>query len=121
MSDLIRDTVSGHFLRIVSRGKLLPYAEDRDPSLWKEYVSFEKSNRMAHHGHTGVETPEEQQERQERLTPSHETSRTRVGDGAEPTNLSGTKIDQEKGRDVHVVDWYGNQDPEVSASKSHTR
>lgn len=120
MSDLIRDTVFGQFLRTVSGGKLLPFPEARDTSLWKQYISFEKSNRMAHHGHTGVETPEEQHERQERLTSSNETSRTQLGDYSEPKNLAGTAIDQEKGRDVHVVDWYGDDDPEVGIKKIYT-
>ena len=116
MSELIRDTVVGHFLRVISRGKLLPYAEDRDPSLWKKYINIEKSNQMAKHGHTGQETPEEQQERSERLN-SSSTSTTRLGSESEPTNLGGARIDQEKGRDVHVVDWYGEKDPEVGGKR----
>ena len=114
MSELIRDTVVGHFLRLISRGKLLQYAENRDPSLWKQYVNVEKSNRMADHGHTGRETPEDRQERSKRLS-SSSSSRTQLGGETEPTGLGGAKIDQEKGRDVHVVDWYGDKDPEVGA------
>lgn len=110
MSELIRDTVVGHFLRIVSRGKLLQYAEERDPSLWEKYVNIEKSNRMASHGHTGEETPEEREERGERSSSSHSSSSTRLGS---ESNVGGARIDQEKGRDVHVVDWYGQKDPEV--------
>ena len=113
MSDLVRDSIFGHFIRIVSRGKLLPYAEDRDISLWKDYVNIEKSNHMADHGHTGEETPEERKSREERLPSSHESSRTRLGSESEPTSIGGAKIDQEKGRDVHVVDWYSDKDPEV--------
>ena len=43
MLELFRDTVIGHLLRWVSHGRLLPHAEDIDPSLWKMYVSSEKS------------------------------------------------------------------------------
>ncbi|PVH87179.1 putative caffeine resistance protein 5 [Cadophora sp. DSE1049] len=53
MKELIRDTVFGHFLRLVTRGKVMTFEEERDPSLWKRYIDTEKSGRMAHHGHTG--------------------------------------------------------------------
>lgn len=29
------------------------------------------------------------------------------------------KVDQEKGRDVHIVDWYGPNDPENPQNWSH--
>jgi MFS transporter, DHA1 family, multidrug resistance protein len=61
MIELIRDTVFGHLLRPTSKGKVLPYEEDRDPSLWKRYIDTEKSGRMAHHGHTGEEVKAEEQ------------------------------------------------------------
>lgn len=46
MKELIRDTVLGHFLRLITKGKVLPYAEDRDPSLWERYIDKEKSGRV---------------------------------------------------------------------------
>ena len=55
MSELIRDTILGHFLRLGTRQKVLPYEEDRDPSLWKRYVDKEKSGNMAHHGYVSPE------------------------------------------------------------------
>ena len=48
MLELFRDTVLGHFLRWVSHGRLLPHAEDIDPSLWRMYVSTEKSTKLEH-------------------------------------------------------------------------
>ena len=48
MLELFRDTVIGHFLRWVSHGRLLPHAEDIDPSLWRMYVSTEKSTKLEH-------------------------------------------------------------------------
>ena len=62
MKELIRDTVFGHFLRIVSGGKMFPFEEDRNPSIWKRYIDKEKSGRMAHHGTTEEEQEEEKQE-----------------------------------------------------------
>lgn len=32
--------------------------------------------------------------------------------------ISGVRVDPEKGQDVHVVDWYGPDDPEVSRTQS---
>lgn len=40
--------------------------------------------------------------------------RTRVDDGETQVNeVSGVKIDPEKGRDISVVSWYSDNDPEV--------
>ena len=105
MSELIRDTVFGHFLRFVTRGKVLPYAEDKNPGLWREYVHHEMTGRMAHHGHVGEETGDETEEEKEtRVEPqdsSQDTSRTRAGKGA-GRNALGHTIDAEKGRDVSM-------------------
>ena len=43
MTELIRDTAFGHLVRFVSRGKLLQYAEERDPSLYTRFID-EKQN-----------------------------------------------------------------------------
>lgn len=53
MIELIRDTVFGHFLRLISKGKIWPHEEDQDTSIWKHYIDTEKSGRMVHLGHTG--------------------------------------------------------------------
>lgn len=60
MKELFRDTVTGHFLRIISGGKILPFEEDRDPSIWKKYVHVEKSGHMAHHGTLEPEAEDEE-------------------------------------------------------------
>ena len=70
MKELVRDTVFGHFLRLVTGGRVLPYEEDRDPSLWKRYIDVEKSGRMAHHGHT-----EDEEEDEEEADPAHSSSK----------------------------------------------
>lgn len=121
MAELIRDTVFGHFLRIISGGKVLPYEEERDPSLWKRYIDKEKSGRMAHHGHTGEEDENEEQDDNQQHDASRSGSTassqsgTRVASRDAPHNeISGVRIDSEKGKDVNVVDWFGENDPEVS-------
>ncbi|MCJ1396384.1 hypothetical protein MMC18_009274 [Xylographa bjoerkii] len=117
MSELIRDTVFGHLVRYLSGGKLLPYAEDRDPGLWKQYIHDEKTMRMAHHGHTGelevgepepVDKPDAPKSRE---SISRDSSTTRRESNMQ-TNALGHPIDPEKGRDTNVVHWYGDDDPE---------
>ncbi|MCJ1403583.1 hypothetical protein MMC11_006806 [Xylographa trunciseda] len=112
MSELIRDTVFGHLLRYLTGGKLFPYAEDRDPSLWKRYIHDEKTMRMAHHGHTGEEKAEEQEQADTTDAPrsregiSRDSSATRRESNIQ-TNALGHPIDPENGRDTNVnpMNW----------------
>jgi DHA1 family multidrug resistance protein-like MFS transporter len=142
MLELIRDTTLGHFLRIVSRQKFLQYAEDRDPSLWERYVDKEKSGNMAHHGHVGPSDEQDEmkegdetngdsstnntsQQNEQRhvstltntgLPSSRNSSDTRVDsqDIEQYNEVSGVRVDPEKGRDITIVTWYSGTDPEVS-------
>lgn len=117
VADLIRDSAFGHVVRLVSRGKLFPYPEERDPNLWKRYVHEEKSGHMALHGST--EPPEEKSDeldqaqglRAREQNNSSASSRTHVPDGF--NEASGVRVDPEKGKDKHVIDWYGSDDPQV--------
>ena len=117
MSELIRDTVFGHCVRLITRAKYFQYAEEKDPTLWKQYLHHEKTEHMARHGRLGqggissdhsdgdnanIEDPE--------LSSQH-SSETRLGQ-LRTTNTIGQKIDQEKGRDVNIVAWFGDDDPE---------
>ncbi|KAL8950689.1 MAG: hypothetical protein Q9222_003275 [Ikaeria aurantiellina] len=108
MAEFIRDTAFGHIVRIITRGKSLQYAEDKDPSLWRKYMSDEKTMRMAHHGN-----PEKETAGDAPLPSSEESSRTRAGDEQPINEPTGQPIDQEKGRDTNVVDWFDEHDPEV--------
>jgi DHA1 family multidrug resistance protein-like MFS transporter len=144
MKELFRDTTTGHVLRLITKGRILQYEEDRDPSLWQRYIDKEKSGRMAHHGHTGEEEKEEKDDEKnnsgedesgpgkdesfendsstQRLAGeerNQENSRRSSSDtraGADRTHrneVSGAAVDPEKGRDVSIVTWYGENDPEV--------
>jgi DHA1 family multidrug resistance protein-like MFS transporter len=101
----------------VSRGKLFPYPEESDPELWKKYVNEEKSGYMAHHG--TAEPPEEESQelsqaqgvRTREGHNSETSSHTQVGEGI--NEGSGVRVDPEKGKDKHVIDWYGPEDPQV--------
>jgi DHA1 family multidrug resistance protein-like MFS transporter len=110
--DIIRDSPFGHIVRLVTRNKVFQYPEERDPSLWKKYVSQEKSGYMAHHG--SAEAPEEESEELNNARGIRERDSdeaTQVGD--DRNEASGVKIDPEKGRDKHVIDWFGEDDPQV--------
>ena len=106
MGDLFRDTVIGHLVRWISKGKLLPHPEDEDNSLWKKYVHEEKTARMAHHGHTEEEGKEEGDRNPDS---SQETSRTRHEEARH--NDVGMRVDPEKGKDLNVIHFEEN-DPE---------
>lgn len=131
MKELIRDTAFGHLIRLVSRGKYLQFAEERDPTIWTRFVDEKKSGYLAHHGDTnppedgekeieglgGVRTRDDQYVLQEPPMRAHrgsgDSSRTRVGDEQIAVNhASGVKVDPEKGQDYHLVTWYGDNDPE---------
>lgn len=157
MAELIRDTTLGKLLRLITGGKVMRYAEERDSELWKRYLNTEKSGRMAHHGTTeeekdgnansddagsdyterrfgeqkdesdsrpigtGTNEPymDTNPEARRRGTGGHENEshspQTGVdsGENRQTNDASGVAVDPEKGRDVSVVDWYGDADPEV--------
>lgn len=89
------------------------------PEIWKKYVSHEKSGYAAYHGST---QPPENADEIDELTQAHgvrsrddrhdsETSSRTIGNGV--NEASGVRVDPEKGKDLHVVDWYGPDDPQV--------
>ena len=120
--ELLRDTIFGHALRLVSGGKILPYAEDRDPSLWKRYVHKEKTAYMAHHGSAGPQEGDGSGDDSNSPHDSQTAFRTVTGASSHsedvPRNALGHRVDQEKGKDTSVVDWYGENDPEVQFTSS---
>lgn len=126
MADLFRDTVAGQLLRLVTGRRILQYPEERDSSIWQKYLNPEKSANMAMYGSTeppssekreeverGESSSDERRPTPERNSPSHSSSSTTVDDENVVVNtLSKTAVDPEKGRDVHIVDWYGPDDPD---------
>ena len=165
-SDLIRDSVFGQLVRLVTGQKAFQYPDETDPSIRDRYINVEKSGNLALHGtlqppneadekedpvsspsSSSSEDPKEELEKdagvpadrvasnissqisrlrsaENRPSPlkrvtSHtnsflnevETSNSRIG---RINTVSGKSVDAEKGRDIHLVDWYGPDDPEVS-------
>lgn len=136
MEELIRDTPFGHALRLISKNQILQWEEEKDSSLWKQYVNEKASGNLAHHGTTekaesddgsgseeqhpieGIRT----REAHDNVDPSSSDSSERMGkaDDGEAMNVpSGVKVDPEKGRDAWVIDWWGPNDPEVPAIQLH--
>ena len=136
MAELFRDTVVGKMLRLMSGGKLYPFAEERDPSIFQRYIHHDKTQEMASYGRLledhekqnpeGGNTGSEKEinkpnnDAPKPNSTSHETSRTRVSQEGNRTeqftrkeNAIGHKIDPEKGRDTNIVEWYGPDDSEV--------
>lgn len=143
MTELFRDSTVGHLLRLVSGGKILPYREEKDPEKWKDFVNHKKTHNMARHGQPNEPEKEEMDgdtSEQNGLGPiedardgrdneilqpqthglgpvadarreSRRSSDTRVAD--DHNDLTGTRIDPEKGKDMYIVDWYDENDPEV--------
>ena len=113
-SELIRDTLFGHLLRSITGRRVLRYQEEIRPELWKKFVHKHKSGNMAHHGAIEDEEKErDETEKQQNQTSSHYSSDTQVDERQHVINeVSSKKVDPEKGRDVHIVDWWGPDDPE---------
>ncbi|PNS15924.1 hypothetical protein CAC42_4325 [Sphaceloma murrayae] len=129
VADLIRDSFFGHLVRLASGNKKFTYPEERDPSFAGRYYNYEKSTNMARYGQTTQ--PEEYSEKKSTKdsfesspTPrpseafvrgqhgSVSSSATEVGAVPQVSNIAGTPIDPEKGRDLTVIDWDGSNDPE---------
>jgi len=145
MKELIRDSIFGQAVRVITGKRVFKYPEEVDSEHWKKFINEEKSGYAAHHGIKdgaiqphgdesedeekiegigGLRTRDARAERerdQETSRPhgnsagSSSSDMTAVGerqDGAQYNSASGVKVDPEKGRDLHIVDWYGPDDAE---------
>jgi DHA1 family multidrug resistance protein-like MFS transporter len=113
MSTLIQDSVVGQAIRILTKGRFFKYAEEKDPSLWQQYINLEKSGEMAHKGRiAGDRIPDE-----DVLTPTQPVSRIPSTAwehrGHRFQGLTGVRINPEHGKDVSVVEWWDENDSEV--------
>jgi DHA1 family multidrug resistance protein-like MFS transporter len=125
VSDLLRDSPFGHVVRLVSGNKFFSYAEERDPSLLKQFLNEKKSGYAAYHGRT---TAPDNDDEAHRVRQSMGPNRNANGSESETSSrthtdgrfneASGLRIDPEKGKDLHIVDWYGDDDPQVGCATS---
>jgi DHA1 family multidrug resistance protein-like MFS transporter len=124
-ADLIRDTAFGQIVRVSTKRKYLQYPEEKDPELWRKWVSEEKSANAARYG--AIEPPEEvesdeksddekggegHRNQEQATTDSTATSQTRIPDDANVNETSGVKVDPEKGMDKTVIHFLPD-DPHV--------
>ena len=112
--ETLRDSFFGQIVRLVTRGKVFQYPEEKDPSIWEKYINAEKSGNMAHHGSVEPEAEREKETDGNNDNSSAASSSTQVDAGATINQPSGKPVDPEKGRDLHMVDWYGPDDSEVT-------
>jgi MFS transporter, DHA1 family, multidrug resistance protein len=127
MAELIRDTAFGHLIRFLTGKRFLKFAEEKDPSIWTNYIDKKKSAYLADHGDTsppdnvslsGLEGVRTRENEYSLFPPSHMWQLKRLQDynsrvTTERINkASGVKVDPEKGRDIDLVTWYGDDDPE---------
>lgn len=124
MTELIRDTVFGHFVRLITKNRYLQYAEERDSKLWKQYLDREQTKNMALYGNVNGPSEDEKLEKEGVNTPSGESSEsseinveTEEHEQQLSSTITGQVIDPEKGRDVTMVTWFGDNDPEVRTSR----
>jgi len=125
MAELIRDSTFGQIVRLVSRGKIFQYPEERNPELVREFINEKKSGHLAHHGDS--EPPEDGQSVEGlggvRTREGHDVQaprQDREGSGSSGTltgeqdvtynQASGVPVDSEKGKDIHLVTWTGPDD-----------
>ena len=119
-------------MRFLTKGRCFQFAEEEDPSIWKQYLDRNQTKNMALHGHPDDESLEEKPQRESAPVSetqsrangngngnganlSDKSSQTRAEDGEQQlsSTMTGQKIDPEKGRDVTMVTWFGDKDPEV--------
>lgn len=121
MAELIRDTVFGHFVRLITKGRVLQYAEEKDPELWKKYTDREQTKDMALFGNPEGIFSEEKQDREDTSPSSGNSSQTRTADEDSQehnqfhSTITGQRVDTEKGRDATMVTWFSDDDSEVCA------
>lgn len=119
MTQLVRDSIFGQFLHLVSDGKVLQYREQKDPSLWQTRVLGEKSSGRPLARDTkevgGNLNVERAVARNNDDGNTHSSSSTVVPDDDDALPEASTRrASAEKGVDPNLVDWYGPDDPEVN-------
>ncbi|ETN43820.1 uncharacterized protein HMPREF1541_11144 [Cyphellophora europaea CBS 101466] len=111
MSGFFIDTTAGQIVRLVSGSRFLKYAEERDPSLIEKYINPEKSGNLARTGTTRSDRAPSTEKDVNPESDSPSSSSSTLHDPNALVNVpSGRPVDPERGRDGHVVDWYGPDD-----------
>ncbi|KIV85784.1 hypothetical protein PV11_01442 [Exophiala sideris] len=102
----LRDTQFGHLVRFLSGYKYLRYPDEVDPSLWRKAMARDdtiKPNMQSDEREKPVDTTDQ-------TTNASSANNLNSGDGDGARTSQGHFV--EDGKDVHLVDWYGPDDPE---------
>lgn len=111
--ETLRDSAFGQLVRLMTRNKVFQFPEEKDPSLCERYINAEKLGNMAHHDSTESDNVKEKSTDMDPLASSRTSSPIQVGQDAPANGASQKPVDPEKGRDLHMLDWYGPEDPDV--------
>jgi hypothetical protein len=130
MTEWFRDTAFGQIVRLATRNKYFKYSEENDPELWKKWVNEQKSGYAAHHGSIephaddsdldeptglgGIRTREAKEKDIENGGRDSDASPEPLVDNGTYNRASGVRIDPEKGRDIHLIEFLPD-DSEVYA------
>jgi len=125
--DLFRETACGQLIRLVTRNRYLQYPEEKNPELWKKYVNKDKSANMAKYGQPDEPQPENEDD-EKKVGEEDDDSSEKGDDSADSippqghrgverqesryNDASGIKVDPEKGKDVTMINWDGDDDPD---------
>ena len=115
MADLMRYTVFGHFLRLISRGKLLPWEEQKDSPIVQKYMAVrpEKDDQNTVSSRRHSEATAADQDKEHLGSPSESASTLTASSERNVNTSIGTRMDKEKGQDLYLVE-FSEGDPHVS-------
>lgn len=97
MATQFRDTAFGHLVRLVSNNRLLQNPDEIDPTLWKKSFSGSDASSKNTNGSPRAKTN----------GPKGEASDGTVRDSSGPAHMV------EGGKNIHLMDWYGPDDPDI--------
>ncbi|KAB2577382.1 Caffeine resistance protein 5 [Lasiodiplodia theobromae] len=114
MRELIRESIFGQTIRLVTKRNFLQYPEELDPSLWKQYIDCEKSGRPALRSvslPTRRASEEESEDERKRSVDVEKEGNDSDTHSPTRTNQTDAIADPENGKETLLVTWYGPNDP----------
>ena len=129
MKELLRDSAFGQVVRFLSGRRLFRYPEEDDPNILTRFIDEKESAYLANHGDTsppddesalnglqGIRTQEQQVSlfppaRLWSLERTQSYNSRASAEKIQVNRVSGAKVDPEKGKDLHLVTWAGDDDP----------
>ncbi|KAM0817387.1 putative Major facilitator superfamily (MFS) profile domain-containing protein [Seiridium cardinale] len=118
MTTQFRDTAFGQAVRLLSNKRLFPYPDEVDRSLWERSLRKEGTsrNRIVCSSGNSDSSPAAR-ESQGKKAPN---STSAYRDGAAQVNGTNPTQAFERQQDIHLIEWYGPDDPENPQNWSET-